>query len=99
LVHQILINIKKLFMKKNWSILGVLLVAASAVTAAVVPAAKNDKVDPELLPSATASNTGATLTCQITLTENDGRQICDISQSFTTNVDGQSEDNNGVDTE
>lgn len=86
-------------MKKNWSILGVLLVAASAVTAAVVPATKTDKADPELLPSATASNTGATLTCQITETEPDGRQICDISVTLTTDVDGQSEDNAGVATE
>jgi hypothetical protein len=86
-------------MKKNWSILGVLLVAASAVTAAVVPAAKSDKADPELLPSATKSNTGNTLTCQITQTEEADRQVCDISVTLTTNVDGQSEDNAGAQTE
>jgi hypothetical protein len=81
---------------KKWSLLGLTLIAASAVTAAILPSSKDQKMTES--PTFTQSDDGAAATVTCSLTNNVEGGACDISQTATSVNGGASEDAPGSNT-
>jgi hypothetical protein len=83
---------------KKWSFLGLILIAASAVTARILPSSnKNDNQD-IIMGTLTYSDDGMALSLTCSATENLIGYFCDISITGTTGPGDFSEDAAGVDT-